>query len=111
MLPNVTIRTTTAGADDLMAAGVVAGFGPDPAAAVRDLTRVARAAAGDLGGDGGPYEVIGVTLVAGEVPDNDALRAAPPDAVREARRATRPGWCAYGTLMAVAVLVGRRAAG
>ena len=106
--PDVTIRTTTGDDGDRMAATVVAGYGPNPAAAIRDLTRCAQAAAAGLG-DGGPFEVIGVRLVAGEVPDNDALRAEPT--AREARRATRPGWCAYGTLTALALLAGRRAAG
>ncbi len=96
----MTIRTTTDG-DGSDAPTVVAGYGPDPAAAVRDLTRCARSAARQLIGSR-PYdrfEVIGVRLVAGEVPDNTS----------DARRATRPGWAAYGTLTAVTATADRRA--
>jgi hypothetical protein len=98
--PEVTIRTTTNG-DGGQAPTVVAGYGTDPAAAVRDLTSCAKAAARELlrSGAGQQFEVIGVRLVAGEVPDNAS----------DDRRATRPGWAAYGTLTAVAAAAGRRA--
>jgi hypothetical protein len=86
----VPIRTTTDDHGGGLAV-VVAGYGIDPGAAVRDLTRVARGAARELNGASpAGYEVVGVQLAAGEVPDNH----------RDARTDTRPGWCAYGTLQA-----------
>jgi hypothetical protein len=103
MRPEVTIQTTTTVGDGGQAPTVVAGYGTDPAAAVRDLTSCARSVARELlmSGAGQRFEVIGVQLVAGEVPDNAS----------DDRRATRPGWAAYGTMVAVAEVADRRAAG
>jgi len=86
--PDVTLRTTTYGhsIDD---AKVVAGYGRDPGLAIRDLAKCARVTARDLVTEGDQFEVIGVTLVAGQVPDNTSTE----------RHATAPGWAAYGTLI------------
>jgi hypothetical protein len=107
--PELTIRTTV-GQDDGQAAAVVVGYGTDPASAVRDLTRCARAAARELPGGVGAHEVVGVQLTAGNVPDNDALREAGASGIREAKRARVPGWVAYGTIQIRAVSA-RRATG
>jgi hypothetical protein len=104
--PEVTIRTTT-GDDGAHAASVVSGYGADPASAVRSLTRCARTEArAYLGDHPGPpcvFDVVGVTLVAGKVPD---------DRPEAERHAVRDGWAAIGTMIVVpAGAAGRRAAG
>jgi hypothetical protein len=91
---------TTAGESDAGTAQVVAGYGWDPAAAISSLRHAAAAAARDMAG--AAFEVIGVQFAAGEVPDvgrvaNDLTRPRGP----AAKYATRPRWCAFGTLVAV----------
>ena len=81
----------------------MAGYGADPAAAVRSLTRCARAEARIYAGEHpGPhvFDVQGVTLVAGKVPDDRA----------EERHAQTDGWAAIGT-MVISLAATHRAAG
>lgn len=91
---------------------VLAGYGPDPNAAIISLRHHAQSFARDLpAAPGARYEVVAVQLAAGEVPD--ASRVAVDLAGRhnpETRHATRPGWAAYGTLMAVPASAGGPAA-
>lgn len=91
MRPEVTLRTTT-GDDGGQALSVVAGYGPDPAAAIRSLTQCAKTEARVYLGDHPPctFEVLGVSLVAGKVPDDR------PDTERHA---VRDGWAAIGTMV------------
>jgi hypothetical protein len=86
--PDVVLRTTT---DDRSIAGakVVAGYGREPWLAIRDLSKLAKITARDDAADGDRFEVIGVTLTAGPVPDNTTTQ----------KGATAPGWVAYGTLV------------
>jgi hypothetical protein len=79
---------------------VVAGYGRDPALAIRDLAKCARVTAWDMtAGPGDQFEVIGVRLVSGQVPDNTSTE----------RHATTPGWAAYGTLLVRPTVRHRRA--
>jgi hypothetical protein len=86
--PKVALRTTT---DDraIEGAKVVAGYGREPWLAIRDLSKLARITARDDAADGDRFEVIGVTLTAGPVPDNTTTQ----------KGATTQGWVAYGTLV------------
>jgi hypothetical protein len=96
--PEVTLRTTT-GDDGGQAPTVVAGYGLSPAAAIRDLERTAKATVRAMpAGPAAAYEVLGVQLAAGQVPDNHGERGA-----------TVAGWAAYGTLAEV-TRASRRAA-
>jgi hypothetical protein len=93
---DLNMRTTSGGEHDFGAAQVVVGYGIDPAAAVSSLRHAAKSAALAMV-DGLAYEIVGVTLTAGQVPDVSRVAAE-----LGARHATIAGWVAYGTLRAVA---------
>jgi len=84
--------STTAGAP-ADGAKVVVGYGREPSLALRDLRKIASIEAGSAHADGNRWDVTGITLVPGPVPDHTGERGA-----------TTGGWVAYGTLT-------RRAAG
>jgi hypothetical protein len=80
--------TTTA---DVPAEGakVVAGYGFEPGLALRDLRKLASIEAGAAHADGDRWDVVGISLTPGPVPDHQAGE----------KGATRSGWCAIGTLI------------
>jgi hypothetical protein len=105
---NIPTRTT-AGEFDIQGNEVVAGYGPDPAAALISMRHAAAVAYGDMGNTELRPEIVGVRLVAGEVPD---VSGAPIDINGQrdpdTHYDTRPGWCAFGTLVAVRIATEHR---
>jgi hypothetical protein len=63
-------------------------MGTEPGFALRDLRKLAQIEATNAGGREG-WQVIGVSLVPGPIPDRESGE----------RGALRPGWCAVGTLI------------
>lgn len=78
--------STTAGAA-AEGAKVVAGYGREPGLALRDLRKIASIEARSAHADSDRWDVTGITLVPGPVPDHSGERGA-----------TVGGWVAYGTL-------------
>jgi hypothetical protein len=84
--PEVGMTTTDTPVDG---GKVVAGFGFEPGLALRDLRKLASLEAGSAHAGGARWDVIGISLTPGPVPDHNA----------DVKGATRPGWCAMGTLI------------
>jgi hypothetical protein len=82
------VAFTTGHAPVSEGAKVVAGMGTEPGFALRDLRKLAQIEVTSAGGGEG-WQVIGVSLVPGPIPDRESGE----------RGALRPGWCAVGTLI------------
>jgi len=103
--PDVSASTLHAPAPE--GAMVVAGMGTEPRDALRELRKVAqieaRSADREAGRDetDGRWEIVGVTLTPGPIPDYDAREQArrQHDNDSGGRNAVRPGWVSIGTLI------------